>query len=51
MRNPLTIQRLKEIHKMISRDILFFMETKNDDGYVLKTLEWINYDHNALITP
>ena len=36
---------------MISRDILFFMETKNDDGYVLKTLEWINYDHNALITP
>lgn len=47
----MTGQRLREIHKKISPDVLFLMETKNPSEFVLQHLEWMGYASNFLVPP
>ncbi|WZY87924.1 hypothetical protein YC2023_044659 [Brassica napus] len=49
--NPFTIRRIKEIYKNISPDIMFLMETKNNDEFIKKKLQSLNYPHYVSIPP
>ena len=51
MGNPITVQRLKEIRKKISPDIIFLSETKNADAVVLKELDFLESDKHFLLPP
>lgn len=49
--NPITVQRLKEIRKKISPDIIFLSETKIADSFVLKELDFLASDKHFLLPP
>ena len=49
--NPATVRRIKELHKSIAPHIMFLMETKNSDNYVLQELQDLSYPHHTLISP
>lgn len=49
--NPTTGQRLKEIHKKNTPDIMFLCETKNPTEMVKKELEWFNSDKFMAVPP
>ena len=49
--NPWTVRRLGEILKQFDPDILFIMESKNPNEFVLKKLEHMRYDCNHLVPP
>lgn len=51
MGNPRTVQRLRELKKDIFPDIMFLMETKNPDSFVLKKTEQLTYEHRVLVPP
>lgn len=51
MGNPRTVRRLKEISKKYRPDILFLMETKNPDDFVLKKCDQLNYEEHLFIPP
>lgn len=42
---------IREIHKQISPDVFFLMETKNPDAFVLKELDFLNHYEYALFPP
>lgn len=45
MESTLTIRRLKDIRKSVVPDILYLMETKNEDDFVLKNLKSLDYPY------
>lgn len=51
MGNPWTVQRLGEIKKSVFPDILFLMETKNPNTFVLDKLKHLGYDYYDLVPP
>ena len=51
MGNPRTVRRLKEISKKFRPDILFLIETKNPDDFVLQKCKQLNYEAHYLVPP
>lgn len=51
MRNPHTVQRLREIHKKVSPDIIFLSESKNSNEFVLSKVNSLGYVNHLLIPP
>ena len=51
MGNPFTIRRIKEISKSISPDIMFLMETRNNDTFIKSKLESLHYTNYFLVPP
>lgn len=51
MGNPKTIQRLKDLNKQCSPDVIFLSETKNPDDFVAKELKDLNLDEQFLFSP
>ena len=51
MGNPWTVQRLGEIRKSIYPDIIFLMETKNPNAFVLDKLKHLGYEYYDLVPP
>ena len=49
--NPFTIRRIKEIYKSISQDIMFLLETKNDDNFIKSKLCSLQYPHYFSVPP
>ncbi|CAA7054620.1 unnamed protein product [Microthlaspi erraticum] len=49
--NPMIVQRLGGIRSSIRPDILFLMETKNPDDFVLQTLQCEEYEAHVLVSP
>ncbi|WZY68165.1 hypothetical protein YC2023_000405 [Brassica napus] len=49
--NPQTVRRLKEMNRSISPDILFLMESKNPDQFVIDKTQALGYEHRHLISP
>jgi len=47
----MTVQRLKEMHRTISPDIIFLSETKNQNEAVLTALQCLNYTESKLVAP
>lgn len=47
----MTIRRLREIHKDVSPDLFFLMETKNQNEKVLKSIQGLGYTETKLIPP
>lgn len=47
--NPATVQWIKELHQQASLDIIFLMETKNPNNFVLKELEFLSADHSFIV--
>uniref|UniRef100_A0A0D3CMJ0 Uncharacterized protein n=1 Tax=Brassica oleracea var. oleracea TaxID=109376 RepID=A0A0D3CMJ0_BRAOL len=48
--NPRTVRRLKEMKRDIFPDIIFLMETKNPDAFILKKTEQLQYEHSHLVS-
>ena len=42
---------MKEISKSFDPDIIFLIETKNPDEFVMKKLESLRYEHHHLVSP
>ena len=51
MGNPATVQRIRELRQQASLDIIFQMETKNPDSFVLSELDFLETDHHFLVPP
>lgn len=51
LENPWTVQRLREIVRDISPDIIFLMETKNSKDFVLEKFENLDYEYYELVSP
>lgn len=51
MGNHWTVQRLGEIKKSIYPDIIFLMETKNPNAFVLDKLKHLGYEYYDLVPP
>ena len=49
--NPMTVQRLKDLNKKNSPDIIFLQETKNHEQTVLNETEELNLDLHYLVYP
>lgn len=49
--NPTTVLHLQEIKRNVDPDILFLMETKNPNDFVLKKLEQLGYESHHLFSP
>ena len=49
--NVLTIRRVKEIHRSISPDVMFLMETKNSDEFIKSKFQCLHYEHQFSIPP
>ncbi|KAL0884467.1 hypothetical protein Bca101_008448 [Brassica carinata] len=49
--NVLTIRRLKEIYRSMSPDVMFLMETKNDDAFVNEKLQSLQYSNYFSVPP
>ena len=47
----MTVHRIKELNQQASLDIIFLMETKNPDAFVLKELEFLGADRKHLVSP
>ena len=50
MENPRTVRRLKEMKKEFSLGIIFLMETKNPDEFVIKKTEQLQYENKFLVS-
>lgn len=46
-----TVRRLKEIHRFVSPDVLFLMETKNSDDFISDKLDWMGYSNKFTVPP
>lgn len=51
MENPRTVRRLRELKKSTYPDIMFLMETKNPDAFVISKTEALQYENSHLVTP
>lgn len=51
IRNPLTVRRLREIRSKLSPDIMFLMETKNQDEAVLNMYRGSEYSLHFTVPP
>ena len=51
LENTETVQRIREIHKQISPDVFFLMETKNPDDFMLKELDFLDQYKRILVPP
>lgn len=49
--NPKTVQRVKELVKACSPDILFLMETENQDIFVMNEIQDMYFDSHFLFSP
>lgn len=51
MRSPFTVRRLQEIQRSISPDIMFLMETKNEDAKVASSAQELGFVNLFTIPP
>ena len=51
MGNPITVQRLTDLTKKCSPDIIFIFETKNQDEMVMSKLDTLRYEKHFLLSP
>ncbi|MGS7457214.1 endonuclease/exonuclease/phosphatase family protein, partial [Mycobacterium tuberculosis] len=51
VRNPWTIRHLKEMRRSHFPDILFLMETKNSDDFIVQIHGWLGYDNFRIVEP
>ena len=51
MGNPRTVRCLRELKKSTYPDIMFLMETKNPDAFVISKTEALQYENSHLVTP
>ena len=47
----MTVQHIRKLRRQASLDVVFLMETKNQNPYVLKELEFMDTDHHFLVPP
>lgn len=47
----MTVQRIKELQRKFALDILFLMETKNDETMILKSLDFLEYENKFFVSP
>lgn len=47
----MTVPRVRELRSVHAPDIIYFMETKNQDAFVLSNVQTIEYKHHFLISP
>ena len=51
MGNVLTIRRLRELYRSKSPDIMFLMETKNSDEFIMKKTNDFHYHNYFPVSP
>lgn len=51
LRGNLTVRRLKELHRCFSPDILFLMETKNEDDIISTSLQDLGFTNQFTVPP
>lgn len=47
----MTVPRVRELRSVHAPDIMYFMETKNQDAFVLSNIQTLEYKHYFLISP